>query len=241
MFKLIEREDTLASRVTEQVEVLILERSLKPGTRLPAERELANQFGVSRTVIREAVRALVAKGMLEVRQGSGMVVSTPTAQNVAQSMSLLLRGTGDGLEMQKVMEVRRLLEVEIAGVAAERRTAKDLETMKKILDENEGVFLERERFVAWDIAFHSALAAATHNELFSILLDSIAATMKKVRELGFNVARTPERALKYHRLILEKVGAGDADGARRAMEEHMSEAERTLAEGMRKAKTTTRP
>src|SRR5262245_18269788 len=82
MFQTIVREETLATRVTGQVESLIIESRLQPGVQLPAERQLASQFGVSRTVIREAVRSLVAKGLLDVKPGSGTVVSTPSARSV---------------------------------------------------------------------------------------------------------------------------------------------------------------
>src|SRR5689334_10607565 len=92
LFKLVQREETLASRVTGQLETLIVQRHLQPGDRLPAERDLAQQFGVSRTVVREAVRALVAKSLLEVQPGSGTHIRSPSAQSVSQSMALFLRG-----------------------------------------------------------------------------------------------------------------------------------------------------
>ena len=96
----------------------ILSKRLQVGDRLPSERELGEQFGVSRTVVREAVRALVAKGIIEVRSGSGLRVAAVDAAAVSESMSLYLRG--GAFDFEKVHEVRALLEMHIAGLAAER-------------------------------------------------------------------------------------------------------------------------
>ena len=231
LFKALERDATLTDRVTQQIEDLIVIGHLRPGNRLPPERELAHRFGVSRTVVREAVRALVAKGLLEVRSGSGTIVCSPTAQTLAQTMSLFLRVGQRDLDYRKILEVRRLLEVEIAGLAAERRTEEDLEVMKAILQEAESGG-DRDRFVRTDMAFHSALARATYNELFSVLLDSIADVMITMRQMAFDIPDAFTRALRYHRAIFEQVKRGDPEGARQAMREHLVEAEDTIRQAL---------
>lgn len=227
LFQAVPRELTLSNRVTGEIEALIVQNRLQPGDRLLAERELARQFGVSRTVIREAVRALTAKGLLEVHAGSGTIVRAPTAQNVSQSMTLYLRGSQSQRDFGKVLEVRSLLEVEIAGLAAERRTSKDIEAMTTILQRTDQV-VTREKFVSWDMEFHLLLAQATHNELFTLLLDSVAEAMRQLREVAFDITGAPSRAYKYHSAILEQVKAGDRKGARQAMREHLAEAEVSL-------------
>jgi GntR family transcriptional repressor for pyruvate dehydrogenase complex len=232
LFKTVQRESTLASRVTRQIEHLIIEGHLQLDDRLPPERELARQFGVSRTVVREAVRALVAKGLLEVRPGSGTMVRSPTAETITQSMTLFLRAGKPELDYEKVLEVRRVLEVEIAGLAAERRTAKDLEEMEEILHEASEIQDDRDRFAKSDVDFHAALARATHNELFSLLLDSVVDIMIKVRQMGFDVPGMPVRALKHHRAILEQVKASDPQRARQAMREHLIESEETIRQAL---------
>ena len=212
----------------EKVERLITEDLLRPGDKLPAERELAERFHVSRTVVREAIRSLSARGLVQVRQGHGTTVSSPTIKSVSQPLSLLLRGNHHELDHKKVLEVRRTLEVEIAGLAAMRRTSKDLDALEQILEDRTGAKTDQGEFVEWDVAFHAALARATQNELFSVLLDSLAAVLREVREVGFTVAGTPERAYMFHRRILDEVSAGSAAGARRAMEEHLAESEETM-------------
>jgi GntR family transcriptional repressor for pyruvate dehydrogenase complex len=228
LFEAVTRETTLVTRVAQQIEDLIIQGRLQAGDQLPPEKELTRQFKVSRTVVREAVSGLIAKGLLETRPGGGLVVSSPSAQSVSQSITLMLRGGKAELDFAKVMEVRRTLEVEIARLAALRRTDEDIQQLEEILRVTEEACADRDRFAQCDVEFHSALARATHNELLSVLLDSISDVMFTVRQLGYEVSGTPERALRYHWDVFEQVKAGDPEGARRAMSRHMDEAEHTL-------------
>ncbi len=231
LFQTVARELTLSDRVTDEIEALIVQSRLQIGDKLPAERELAKQFGVSRTVVREAVRALVAKGMLEVRMGSGTIVCAPSAASVSQSMALYLRGNQRQFDFAHVMEVRSLFEVEIAGLAAERHTADDIQKMSVIL--KQAVEIDtREKFIQWDMDFHLLLAHATHNDLFPLLLDSVAEVMRTTRAMAFDIPGAPARSYKYHSAILEQVEKGDRQAARRAMREHLAEAEATLKQAM---------
>ncbi|MCL6509084.1 MAG: FadR family transcriptional regulator [Anaerolineae bacterium] len=233
MFKKIEREANLSELVSRQIQALILEHQLKPNDRLPAERDLAERFGVSRTVVREAVRGLVAKGLLEVTPGrGGTIVRLPTAETMSEMMTLFLRGDERTLDYENLIEVRRVLEVAIAGFAAERRTAEDLQEMEHILEETLKVGNDRDRYVKWDLAFHQALARATHNRLFPLLLESVNELMIEVRQLAFRTLGAPARSYRYHLAIFDQVKAGDADGAREAMRDHLVEAEQTLRKAL---------
>lgn len=228
LFKTIQRSATLVHRVTGQVEQLIVKGELRPGDRLPPERELARQFGVSRTVVREAVRSLVAKGLLEVRPGSGTVVRSPSADAVAQSLMMFLRAGRPEFDCEKVMEIRRVLEVANAGFAAQRRTPENLAEMERILRDARTLSYDRYRFAELDVAFHAAVARATQNELLSLLLDSVADILLTWRQFTFDVPGTPERAVMYHHAIYEQIRRGDAEGARDAMREHLVESEDTM-------------
>ncbi len=224
------RSASLVQLVTDQIETMIRERRLVEGDQLPNERELCRQFGVSRTVVREAIAWLSAKNLLEVRGGAGggIVVCAPTAEHVSSSLSLLLRLENDPSQHAKVLEVRRLLEVEIAALAAERRTGADLAKMAAILVAHEQVQDDRERFAELDMDFHLAIASATQNELFVILLDSLRGISLSIRRLGYSTPGNPQRALRYHRAILEQIKAGSVQGARDAMLSHLIEAEETM-------------
>lgn len=228
----VQPDSTRAKRVTEQLEQLIVERQIAPGSRLPSERELAEQFGVSRTVVREAVRSLMAKGYVEVRPGSGATVRRPTAEAVSQSMTLFLRSGHDELDYLKVHEIRRVLEVEIAGFAAARHTAEDLTQLDEIMADMEMHREDRERFARNDVAFHAALATATHNELFVLLLHSVVDIMMKVRYLGALVPHSADHALRYHRAILAQIKAKDPEGARWAMRQHLDDSEEIVRQAL---------
>jgi len=148
---------------------------------------------------------------------------------VAQSLHLFLRSGQAHLDYAKVHAVRRLLEVEIAGLAALRRSADDLTALEaNLIEAVHSVATESpEHFAQIDIAFHALLARATHNELFELLLDSLAEVMIEVRRSAFAVPDTSTRALRIHQSIYAQVCAGDAVGARQAMHEHLLEAEAT--------------
>lgn len=219
---------TLSTRVAGLVERHLIESRLQPGDRLPTERNLACKFGVSRTVVREAVRALVAKGMLEVRHGSGMTIRSPTVELLSTPLAMILKSAHPGVNHEKIMEVRRLLEVEIAGLAAQRRTARDVADLTAIVENTAGIRTNRERFVQWDVSFHAGLASATQNQLFVLLLESVVSIMRQVRELGFEVSGTQSRAIRHHTAILNAVAAGDPAQARKAMLAHLEEAEGTM-------------
>lgn len=239
MFKTVAREPNLTSRVTSQMEALIVDNQLQPGDRLPAVKELAEKFGVSRTVIREAVGALAAKGLLEVRHGSRTVVRHPSVDTVTQSMSLYLRAGLSAFNIDKVSQVRRVLEVEIAGCAAEQRTEKDLRRLEMLLAEMEKIVTDPtamqtqgELYIQTDVNFHTALADATHNELFPLLLNSLVDIMLEVRKMGLAVPGSPQNAIDFHRAIYLQVKAGNMEGARQAMREHLTDSEEVMRQAI---------
>jgi GntR family transcriptional repressor for pyruvate dehydrogenase complex len=232
LFQPLERHSTLASRVTGQLEAMIVDNRLQPGDRLPSERDLALEFGVSRTVVREAVRALVAKNLLEVRPGSGTLVRRPTMASVTNSMSLLLRVGQEQVDYEKLHEVRRTLEVEIAGLAAERRTEEDLARIEKLLAQSPATWDDQERFAQHDLAFHNALAQAAHNEIFLFVLNSLADIMLEVRRIAYTVPGLPQHAQNLHHNIVECIRNGDPHGAQQAMHEDLLYAEENLRKAL---------
>lgn len=217
----------LSDQVASRLRQLMDERSLLPGEKLPSERELCTLLGVSRTVVREAVRSLAARGLLEVRQGGGTIVRTPDQTVLTDMMSAMIRGNANGVSFSHVMEVRRLLEIEIAGLAADRHTAEDLAQLTRHLDQLIARDLTAEQRASADVAFHAQLAVATQNPIYSVLLGSIAELLAEVRRVGFRLDTTPASAHNHHAAILERVRAHDRTGARRAMLAHLRESEIT--------------
>jgi GntR family transcriptional repressor for pyruvate dehydrogenase complex len=192
--------------------------------KLLPERELADELGVSRTVIREAVRILVAKGLLETKPGVGTIVRQVTSDQLVEPLSLLLRAQEDDISIEHLHQVRRILEVEIAGLAAIQATEEDIAELKAVLADMESVTDIPESFAAKDADYHRGLARTTHNPLLIILLDSIRDLMQEVRLLVTRHPDLREKVMPDHRKILERVAARDPEGARHAMEEHLKHA-----------------
>jgi GntR family transcriptional repressor for pyruvate dehydrogenase complex len=220
----VQRRPRLSDQVAQLMLDAILEKQLAPGERLPSERELGEQFGVSRTVVREAVRALVAKGVIEVVSGSGLRIAEANATNVRESLSLYLHNST--LDYEKMHDVRRVLEVHIAGVAAERSSEDDLkrlneahEAMAKAVADGSSV----DDLAILDLEFHRAMARATHNELFLILLDSLGEGLLDVRRDNLKDRDTAERTIGLHDAVRQRIIARDAEGARAAMAEHLDD------------------
>ena len=223
MFPRVEREPRLSDKVADLLLGSIMSRGLQPGDRLPSERELGEQFGVSRTVVREAVRALAAKGVIDARTGSGLRVAAVDAAAVSESISLYLRG--GALEYPKVHEVRKLLEVEISALAADRGDDADADRMEQICGEMEAAVGEDvERASRLDLEFHRAIAKATGNELYLLLLDSIGEALLEIRRGNLQTGAADE-TLRAHRAILDRIRARDPEGARRAMATHLDHVE----------------
>jgi GntR family transcriptional repressor for pyruvate dehydrogenase complex len=200
----------------------IISRGLRPGDKLPSEREISEQFGVSRTVVREAVQTLAGKGVIEARSGSGLRVAEADATTVSDSMQHFLRGSA--LDYAQIHEVRVMLEVEIAGLAAQRATAADLERLSRAMGAMEQAIDDVEAASEDDVQFHRAIASATHNPLHLMLLDSIGPSLLEIRRSTLAArdgAAAGERALQSHRDIFERIEARDPEGAGAAMKAHL--------------------
>lgn len=227
----VQRQPKLPDQVAALLQEMILKKQLKPGDKLPAERELSEHFGVSRTVIREAVRALTARGLLEVHTGSGTLVSQVSAQSITDALVMMLQ-VNQQATLENIREMRQLLEVEIAGLAAQRRSQTDVEQAAALIQRAADHLDDVDIFVETDVGFHMALANASQNILFTIMLDSVNGIMVGVRRLGASLPQTPVRALAHHKAILDRVQAQDVVGARAAMQSHLAEAQATQTEAL---------
>jgi GntR family transcriptional repressor for pyruvate dehydrogenase complex len=226
-FESVSRTPSLADKVAEQLTEAIVSRKILPGERLPSERDLGEKFKVSRTVVREAVRSLVARGLVRVTSGRGVEVSEIDGSNVAASMRLLVRGH-EGLDYGKVHEVRTALEVQTAGLAAERARPEDVARLRQLCDDYQRSLEQRDFATAseLDFQFHRELTRATDNELLLAMLDSIADVLREVRTQGITRPHVAEEGLRAHLRILKCVSSGKPEAAREAMSEHLAEAER---------------
>lgn len=218
LFDQVVREPRLSDKVADRMLETILSRRLQVGDRLPSERELGEQFGVSRTVVREAVRALVAKGVIEVRSGSGLRVAAVDAAAVTESIGLFLRGAS--IDFEKVHEVRALLEVHIAGVAAERATEDDVHRLREVHERMQREEGDVEAAARDDLEFHRTIARATQNDLYLLLMDSIGSALIDIRRENLGSGSAP-MTLDQHAAILDRIAERDSEGARVAMATHL--------------------
>src|SRR5215472_9788271 len=209
------KSSRLSEQTAEQIERSIRKRKLKPGDQLPAERELAQSFRVSRTAVREAIKALREKRLVEIYSGRGTFVTHP-ARKAKQPLYLKIRiGREEGF--MHLAELRQILEPEIAALAASRIDEQLLATMREAVAAMDSSLHDPGAYVEADLDFHLAMAEAAGNPLVLSLLDSIVGILREQRTQIFNVDGGPERGQYHHKRILQAMERGDADAARAAM------------------------
>lgn len=187
--------------------------ALKPGDRLPAERELMTALAVGRSTVREVIRQLQALGIVESRKGSGTyLLRTVSAATIHMPLSVETPHLRDAL--LQTLDVRRGLEVEASALAAERRTDEDVRRIGERLDEMERVHLEKGTAGREDLAFHLAIYDATHNPLFPQLLEQMREAFETFWERPFDRPDFARRSFPFHRELFDAIVAGDAEGAR---------------------------
>jgi GntR family transcriptional repressor for pyruvate dehydrogenase complex len=207
-------------RIVEQIEARIFAGDLKVGDQLPPERELGEQFGVSRTAVREAVKTLREKGLIEIQHGRGTFVTNDTPGAMRHSLDMLMKfGTTDGFA--NLVEVREILEPEIAALAALRMTGEHIDVMREAIEIMETAFDKVEVYVEADLDFHLALAEATQNPLIPALMDSIIDLLREQRKRIGLTNGGLQRGQIHHRQILDAVIRRDPQAARKAMQNHL--------------------
>ncbi|HLX74162.1 MAG TPA: FadR/GntR family transcriptional regulator [Terriglobales bacterium] len=221
MYKIV-RTSRLYEQIVQQIEDTILKGNLKPGDQLPAERDLAEQFGVSRTAVREAVKALREKGLVEAYTGRGTFVTNGTLHAIRQSLDLMVKiGQADGAT--QLVEVREILEPEIAALAAERAEEQHLAALREAVAIMDASLEDAEAFIEADLDFHLALAEAAGNPIILSLIDSIVGLLREQRLGTFETPGGPQRGQYYHRRILSAIETRNAEQARSEMRAHLQQ------------------
>jgi GntR family transcriptional repressor for pyruvate dehydrogenase complex len=211
-------------QVVAFVRDLIVRGRLRPGDRLPAERELAVQIGVSRPSVRAGLHALAAMGVVRSRHGSGTYI--PAGPPALGSEPLSFLAALHGFTREEMYEARRILEVEASGLAAERATHQHLATLS---EEVAGMFANRDNaplFLVHDINFHRGVADAAANPIVAALVGMVSAMYyDRRKETAQRASDSDLRdAAEAHRRIYQAIRARDASSARRAMNDHLLQA-----------------
>lgn len=221
MYKVI-RTSRLYEQIVQQIEESVLNGSLKPGDQLPAERELAQRLGVSRTAVREAVKALREKGLVEAYSGRGTFITDGTTHAARQSFDLMVKiGQQEG--SSHLAELRSILEPGIAAIAAVRVEDEHLAALKEAIAVMDLAQKDPEAYIEADLDFHLALAEAAANPLILSLIDSIVGLLREQRLKIFKVEGGPERGQVHHKRIMEAMERRDPEMARAAMAAHLEQ------------------
>lgn len=218
------RRSRIYERIVEQIQALINAGKLKPGDQLPPERVLAETFKVSRTSVREALRALELSGYVEGRQGGGTFVRARSPEDLVQPLgAAMLAGQR---ELANVFEVREIIEPALARKAALRATPEQIAELEAILAKQEAKVQRGESYPDEDAQFHDTIAVAADNPIVLRLLAAIMDLLRESRASYLQSGERPIRSLEGHRRILEAIRRRDGEAAFQATLEHIVEVRR---------------
>lgn len=217
------RKTRIYEEVVSQVHEMVREGKFKAGDQLPSERELAETFKVSRTSVREALRALETQGLIVSRTGAGnFVAELPIESLVAPLAAMLIE---EKHALADIFEMRKVIEPHIASLAAERATKRDIERMKKILDKQREAVSRGETGVEADAELHFAIGRATQNQALEKLVSGLMDILSHSREESLQTKDRRKASIESHRKILVAIETHDTKKAREAMLFHIEQVE----------------
>lgn len=219
------RRNRIYEEIARQIEKMITDR-LKPGDKLPPERQLAEMFAVSRSSIREAIRKLELTGLVEARQGLGTVVCERSHDAVVNPLTAIL--------MQKrklvaeLLDVRKMIEPPLAARAALHASPEEVAEMEGILQRQQERMARGDLAIEEDAEFHYAIALAADNSVVLKVLDVLMDLLRDTRERSLQVEGRPQRSMAGHREVLDAIQRQDAAGAEAAMRRHIESIEKIV-------------
>ncbi len=220
--------ERLSKTVADDLQRKIIREKLKVGARLPTEPELMEEYGVSRTVVREAAACLVSRGVVDVRPRRGMTVREPDGKGLAETLVAQLQMSK--VSLPQLLQVRSVLEAAIVELAAAQRTPEDLDRLRDNLKSMKAGDLDRHEAIKVDLEFHDLLAAATHNPFFTLVSRPITELLysiyiNKSGYMSFQSLTTAE-----HEAVVDAIVDKDPAGAVLAIQKHLDRVGATVAE-----------
>lgn len=217
---------TLPEEIANRLLGLIGEQELRPGDKLPAERELAQMMGVSRPVLREALRALAIMRVVDIRQGTGTYITSLEPQQLISHLDFVF--PKDSVALLKLFEARRVVEIGNVRLAAARIGRDEVARLQDLVHALAGAIDEPDRFSDLDIAFHTSVCDAADNFLLTQFMNIVNTLGKVSRERTGGIRKVRETALRDHRAILAALKANDPYAAEQAMSRHLDHIEDVL-------------
>lgn len=226
--------DRLPLVLADALQRSILDKGMGSGDQLPTEAELMAEYGVSRTVVREAAAILSARGLVEVRPRRGMTVREPDPAILSEQLAVLLLSSH--IEPGQLYEVRAILEGAIASIAARERTEEDLAELDACLAEEEAVRDDWDRALAMDIRFHELLARSTHNPFFVLVTSPVSSLLRRLYVDQPKYLALQDVILDEHQAIVAAIRAMDSAEATNAILRHLGRVAQYIGEGESKAR-----
>jgi GntR family transcriptional regulator, transcriptional repressor for pyruvate dehydrogenase complex len=215
------RKTRVPEEIADRIRVLILDGTFPPGRPLPAERQLAERFGVSRGSIRDAFRTLETIGLLVTRHGQGTFPQELDVDRLVAPLASVLSYRHD--LQDELLDVRRIFEPAVARYAASRITDEDLADLQRILDAQRKKLKSGRSAIVEDTAFHQVLARATRNRVVVSIMATLNDLLVESRKLTLKQKGRPVRSIEGHEAVVAALRRRDAGGAAEAMREHIDQ------------------
>ncbi len=225
----IDQAKPVYEEIRERIQELIRNGELRVGDKLPPERKLAETFKVSRNSVREAIRVLAEKNLVRSRHGDGTYIAAPDESRFTESLAQVLRT--QGRRIREVFEFREILEPQIASLAAEHISRKEVDQLKILVFEQERRLLSGEGDADLDAAFHLLLAQATRNKVLLEVVKTLSHILRETRSGPLQSEERRKASVRTHIVIVDALERGDIEGAREAMRHHLLEIERAVFAG----------
>ena len=212
---------TLTADICQKMVKQLISGKWKDGQKIPTERDLCSQLGVGRASLREALKGLEIMGLIEIRLGDGTYVCNRSDFFARPLLWSIVSASSSDADARELVESRTLIEVELAGLAAGRATAEDIETLAVHLKAMEAAKDDANRFVQADVNFHLAIAEAASNKILMNALNLIRNLLQDWVMSALSTRGVADKACKQHRLLLQNIQNHDVAGARTVMQKHL--------------------
>jgi len=219
LYRPLQRGETLAQQVSKQLLEMISGGELVPGDRLPAERILAERLGVSRNVLREAVRSLASLNVLEVKHGAGVFVGSLEIDDLVEPLEFAV--SLERSAVRSLLQARQAIEPGIARLAADSITSEQVAELWRLVEDSDGHADDPERFLEADVKLHELILASTRNPFLGRIMQSVSRLARTGREFTNPSAEMRRTAIADHHAIVRALEANDGDAAEAAMRIHL--------------------